>query len=73
MAALMHLCLDANVLCYHNKSLGTVKVKVSEMYEINKNFDTSEYLIYSYIGFGDISQPLIETNFSNQMFCSIYI
>lgn len=55
MAALMHLCLDADVLCCHNKSPGTVKVKVSEMYEINKNFDTSEYLIYSYIGFGDIS------------------
>ncbi len=52
MAALMHLCLDADVLCCHNK---TVKVKVSEMYEINKNFDTSEYLIYSYIGFDDIS------------------
>lgn len=54
MAALMHLCLDADVQCCH-KSPGTVKVNVSAMYEMNKNFDTSEYLIYSYIGFGDIS------------------
>ncbi len=45
MAALVHLCLDVDVLYCHNKSPGTVKVKMSEMYEINKTFDNSVYFI----------------------------